>query len=146
MSNIKSIQNFFYDLTIKEHHLDTFGHVNNAVYLELFEEARWEFITKNGYGLKKIQQEKKGPIILETNVKFLKELKLREKIIIETFCTEVSKKIIKIKHFIRNSDNIICSEADFTLAFFDLEKRKIVEQPKDWLHALGISFIDELSK
>ncbi|MGY3804537.1 acyl-CoA thioesterase [Pigmentibacter ruber] len=145
MSNIKNIQKFYYELTIKEHHLDTFGHVNNAVYLELFEEARWEFISENGYGLKKIQNEKKGPIILDTSIKFLKELKLREKIIIETFCTEVSKKIIKIKHFIRNSENTICTEADFTMAFFDLERRKIIEQPKEWLQALGIHFIDEMS-
>jgi len=28
-----------YEILIKEHHLDSFGHVNNAVYLELFEEA-----------------------------------------------------------------------------------------------------------
>lgn len=62
MSNIKNIQKFYYELTIKEHHLDTFGHVNNAVYLELFEEARWEFISENGYGLKKIQNEKKGQL------------------------------------------------------------------------------------
>ena len=29
-----------YDKTILEQHLDTFGHVNNAVYLSLYEEAR----------------------------------------------------------------------------------------------------------
>ncbi len=41
-----------YDVLILESHLDTFGHVNNAAYLTLFEESRWDFITKNGYGLK----------------------------------------------------------------------------------------------
>ena len=40
---------FEYPLTIKEFHLDTFGHVNNATYLQIYEEARWEFINQNGY-------------------------------------------------------------------------------------------------
>jgi acyl-CoA thioester hydrolase len=44
-----------YPLTIKETYLDTFGHVNNAMYLALLEEARWDLITTNGYGLKIIQ-------------------------------------------------------------------------------------------
>ena len=37
-----------YEVVIREHHLDVFGHVNHAVYLELFEEARWELVTANG--------------------------------------------------------------------------------------------------
>ena len=53
---------FIYTVMIKENHLDTFGHVNNAAYLTLYEEARWDFITKNGYGLEVIQNEKKGPM------------------------------------------------------------------------------------
>ena len=40
-----------YQLVIREQHLDTFGHVNNAKYLEILEEARWDLITGNGYGL-----------------------------------------------------------------------------------------------
>lgn len=30
-----------YPVVIREHHLDTFGHVNNAAYLDILEEARW---------------------------------------------------------------------------------------------------------
>ena len=44
--------------------IDAFGHVNNAVYLTLFEEARWEFVTNRGYGLKQIQEKQQGPVIL----------------------------------------------------------------------------------
>ena len=39
-----------YPMTILEHHLDTFGHVNNAMYLQLFETARWQWITDGGDG------------------------------------------------------------------------------------------------
>ena len=45
-----------YPLLIVERHLDTFGHVNNATYLELFEEARWDWLQQNGYGLDEIRK------------------------------------------------------------------------------------------
>lgn len=73
-----------YPLRILEGHLDTFGHVNNAVYLAICEEARWDLLTKNGYGLEKIMATKIGPTILEIKINFLKELKLRDEIVIET--------------------------------------------------------------
>ena len=45
---------FEYPLVILERHLDMLGHVNNATYLEIFEEARWDFIERRGHGLKNI--------------------------------------------------------------------------------------------
>ena len=58
--------------------------MNNATYLTLLEEARWELVTKNGYGMKKIQETGLGPTILELKLSFFKELRLRDEIIIET--------------------------------------------------------------
>ena len=81
-----------YELQIKEHHLDTFGHVNNAIYLQLFEEARWQIITERGYGMAEIMKLRQGPVVLEIQIKFIKELKLREVIQIN-----FQKIIIKIK-------------------------------------------------
>ena len=61
---------FYYPILVKEIYLDTFGHMNNATYLTLFEEARWDILTKNGYGLQKIQETGLGPTILELKVTF----------------------------------------------------------------------------
>jgi len=77
---------------IKEHHLDTFGHVNNATYLQLFEQARWDIITEHGYSLEEIHKMKQGPVVLEVNVKFLKELRNRENITIVSQGREFSGK------------------------------------------------------
>lgn len=35
-------------LTVRNYHLDGYGHVNNARYLEFLEEARWAFMEKQG--------------------------------------------------------------------------------------------------
>ena len=42
---------FSHQVKIKEAHLDTLGHVNNAVYLVLFEEARWAYLEEKKYSL-----------------------------------------------------------------------------------------------
>lgn len=128
---------FFYHILIKENHLDTFGHVNNATYLSLLEEARWDLLTNNGYGLKKIQHTGIGPTILEINIKYLRELKLREEIIIETQMLSYTKKIGTLRHIIKRQNEVCCT-ADFTIAIFDLKERKIITANEEWLKALGI--------
>ena len=35
-------------IKVRGYHLDGYGHVNNARYLEFLEEARWDFIEKTG--------------------------------------------------------------------------------------------------
>lgn len=128
---------FKYELQILEKHLDSFGHVNNAIYLELYEEARWDFITKGGYGLDKIHSERKGPIVLETTVTFRKEIKNREKISIISKSSEIKGKIMKMHQKILNQKGEISSEAFFTFGFMDLVERKLIAPTDEWLIAIG---------
>lgn len=127
-----------YEVTIKEFHLDTFGHVNNAVYLQLFEEARWDIITTNGYGLKKVMESRKGPVLLEVKLEFLKELKLREKILIETTSEAYVGKVGKMQQLMINENQKVTCKALFHFGFFDLETRKLIEPTPEWLKAIGV--------
>ncbi len=74
-----------YRLLIQEQHLDTFGHVNNAVHLQLFERVRWDLITSNGYGLADVHRLQIGPTLLEVQVRFARELRNRQTIVLETW-------------------------------------------------------------
>ena len=133
------ILTFEYKTQILEHHLDSFGHVNNAKYLELYEEARWDFITRNGYGLEQIRDLKKGPIVLDVNCRFKRELKNREWIKIVSKSTESRKKILKMHQTILKDGDIVASEAEFTFGFMDLEIRRMIEPPELWLKAVGLA-------
>jgi len=129
-----------YQLTIKETYLDTFGHVNNAMYLTLLEEARWDLITKNGFGLKKIQESGLGPTILELKLSFLKEICLRDEVTIETQLISYENKIGKLSQkIIRDSE--LCCIAEFVMGLFDLKQRKLILPTKEWLDAIGFDFI-----
>lgn len=130
---------FKYKLQILEKHLDSFGHVNNAVYLELLEEARWDFITDNGYGLEKVKSEKKGPVVLEINMKFRKELLNREHVTIESTPIGKANKIMQIEQKIVKENGDVAFIAMLTVGFMDLKLRKLIELPADWKKAIGVS-------
>lgn len=126
-----------YEVIIKEQHIDTLGHMNNAVYLELYEEARWEYITARGYGLKEIQEYRKGPVVLDAHIQFLKEIRLREKIKITFEPDEAQRKIIKIHQKMIKENGDIASTLTITVGFFDLDKRKLVDPTSEWQKVLA---------
>ena len=128
---------FEYEVLIREHNLDSYGHVNNATYLALYEEARWEAITQKGYGYKTVQQTGLGPIILEINLKFLKEIKLRERIVITLEVVSYVGKICILRQQMLRENREIVSEATLTTSFFDLKARKLIPPNAAWLKALA---------
>ena len=130
---------FEYEIVIKECHLDSFGHVNNAVYVQLYEEARWDFITKNGFGLEVIQRDQVGPVLLDLQVKFRREIKNREVIKIHSQTREIlSSKMLVLDQKMIKADGKIASEALFTVGFFDMKQRKLIEANPLWLKAVGV--------
>jgi acyl-CoA thioester hydrolase len=126
-----------YPLTVLELHLDTLGHVNNATYLSIFEEARWDLITANGYGLARIQETGMGPVILEINIRFRRELRLRQKVFIETRFLSYAKKLALIKQEIVDDQGQLYCTAEFKFGLFHLHERKLVNPTPAWLAAIG---------
>jgi acyl-CoA thioester hydrolase len=130
---------FQYKLQIKESHLDFFGHVNNAVYAQIYEEARWDFITKNGFGIDFIQKQQIGPVILDLEIRFKREIKNREVITIESQARElVGNKIIILEQRMINEKGKVSSEALFTVGLFDMQSRKLIQATPEWVRAVGI--------
>lgn len=127
-----------YTYVIKETCLDSFGHVNNSAYLTLLEEARWDLVTKNGYGLEVIKQTGLGPTILSVTLNFSKELYARDEVIIETQMDAYDRKIGKLtQRIIRDGE--VCCEANFVIGLFCMAKRKLVLPTDAWLHAVGMN-------
>lgn len=135
---------------IHEGHLDTFGHVNNATYLQLFEQARWDWITGGGYGFREIQERKQGPVILDCKIQFRREVSNRQPIRIRSWIETLGPKVATVRQDLaldvadvdapRRSE--VCCAATFTMAFFDLAARRIIEPTDEWLQAFGLQRSD----
>jgi acyl-CoA thioester hydrolase len=128
-----------YELAIHERHLDTFGHVNNATYLELLEEARWDLISSRGYGLEVIKESQLGPTILRVDVRFRREIKNRQRITVRSWTESYTGKVCTFEQQMLDEQQNLYCEATFTLGLFDLRARKLVLPTPEWLRAVGLS-------
>ena len=129
---------FRYEVKINESHLDVFGHVNNAVYAQLYDQARWDFITENGMGLEFIESSGIGPIVLEMNIKFLKEVRNREILTITSQVISIVRSRMIIEQQMINQKGDVVSTGQFICVIFDLKKRRPKVPTQDWLHACGV--------
>ena len=129
---------FKYYYQIKELDLDVFGHVNNANYLRMYEEARWDFITRKGFGLEKIMRDQQGPVLLDVHVSFRRELKSQEPVMILSQTEQVGDKKSVLNQLIVKQDGKLASSAKYLVGFFDLTQRKLLTPHPDWLKAIGV--------
>jgi len=131
-------ETFDYELVIREGHLDTFGHVNNAAYAQIFEEARWELITRNGYGMDRIKETGLGPVVLAMDLKFKREVRNRERVRVATRCTGYPDKIGWLEQILYNEKGEAACISRFTFGLFDLKQRALVKPTPDWRRAIGL--------
>ncbi len=68
---------------IRTFHTDSFGHVNNAKYLELLEEARWQYAEDNGL-MKLLTRDNLGFIIIDMRLRFRDEVVEGDRIVVST--------------------------------------------------------------
>ena len=68
---------------IRTFHTDSFGHVNNAKYLELLEEARWRYAEDNGL-MTLLEQANLGFIIIDMRLRFRDEVVEGDRITVST--------------------------------------------------------------
>ncbi len=76
------------NINVQGFHIDRYGHVNNARYLEFFEQARWQFIEE--YLNPAIPEKKNWQFtVIEINIKYKKPLFFNSDIVIETKIEEI---------------------------------------------------------
>jgi acyl-CoA thioester hydrolase len=127
--------------TIRETHIDFFGHVNNAMYMQIFEEARWDLITQNGYGIPQILEYKKGPVMLDCQIRFLKELRARDEITVtvehDLTQTKPNQKVFKLRQQMFNALGEIACDSVYSYGLFDMQTRRLIEPTQEWMRAVG---------
>lgn len=126
------------ELIVSETWLDSFGHVNNARYLEIFEQARWNWLADCGLDIGQIQRSQIGPVILEVHLKFRKELLPRRRIRIDSWAEPGEKKVFSIHQAMYLlPEAALATELTLTAGIMDLQARKLIEAPPAWQVCFG---------
>ncbi|GAB3474485.1 acyl-CoA thioesterase [Amycolatopsis cihanbeyliensis] len=121
---------FRVQLKVRHYELDTLGHVNHAVYHSYAEVARLELIERAG-GLKGgLRDANLAAVLLESHISFRKELRAGEVIDVTCETKFGSGKTFVMNSNIYQADGTLAAEISCTLGLMDLERRKLVPDPR----------------
>ncbi len=107
------------EIKVRGYHADFYGHVNNARYLEFFEEDRWAYL-ESKIDLKKWAAEGLVFLVVNINVNYRKAVVVGETLVVTTKLEEIRNKsaVLKQEMFFKGTD-IIAADALITFVIGD---------------------------
>lgn len=134
---VQTSMTFFVDVTVRGYELDTQGHLNQAVYLQYAEHARWELLRAAGLPQEKLLADGVGPVALEVTVKFRRELRGGERVRVSCRFDYGQGKTFTIAQQILKEDGTVAAEITGVAGILDLTTRRLVDDPAGRLAALA---------
>ena len=112
------------EIKVRGYHLDLFGHVNNARYLEFLEEARWAAF-EDGVDLQAIALKGWAFTVVNINISYRRPALMNNVLRIETEVAEWGRRSAVIRQVVKNKETgELVAEADVTFVIFDTNTGK----------------------
>ncbi len=124
-------------IAVRGYELDTNGHLNQAVYLLYAEHARRECVRAAGIAEDKQRAAGVGPVVLETTIRFRRELRDGDEVDVSCEFTWGAGKTFRITQEIRRVDGTLAAELETTAGVLDLHTRRLVPDPGGVLRGLA---------
>jgi acyl-CoA thioester hydrolase len=120
--------------------IDAFGHVNNAVFLTYFEQARVNYFDEVlGWDY---DWSKEGVIVARSEVDYILPVRFRDSITLYTGCSRIGNKSFDISYQAIRTDNqgndILVADGVTVMVTFDYVKGKSIEVPAHWKEKMEI--------
>ncbi|MFF3394309.1 acyl-CoA thioesterase [Streptomyces sp. NPDC002669] len=128
---------FSVDVTVRGYELDTQGHLNQAVYLQYAEHARWELLRAAGLPQDKLLASGVGPVALETTVKFLRELRGGDRVRVTCRFVYGGGKTFTVAQQVVKEDGTVAAEVTGVAGMLDLAARRLIPDPAGHLASLA---------
>lgn len=128
-----------YFFTVRGYEIDSFQHVNNAVYIHYLEQARWELL-KETETLPYLEANRIIPAVIETHIRYIREAKRFDELVVKSsivmeapyvvFYQDIyhvltQKKCCKayVKHLFLDENRTPCGVSDFLMEKWGIENR-----------------------
>ncbi|WP_263164516.1 acyl-CoA thioesterase [Streptomyces sp. SCSIO ZS0520] len=124
-------------VTVRGYETDTQGHLNQAVYLQYAEHARWSLLQEAGIRQSDLLAQGIGPAALETTIKYRRELHAGDEV--EVSCAFVwgEGKTFTLEQSITLRDGTLSAQVTAVGGILDLTARKLVPDPAARMRALA---------
>lgn len=112
------------NLRVRGYHLDGFGHVNNARYLEFMEEGRWAFFDDHPALISKLKQAGRAFVVVNLNIDYRAAAVNGDDLTVVTGIVDVGERSAVCHHRIYRSDGVLVAKADLTFVLLDMQANK----------------------
>lgn len=137
------MENVFYEGQVIWAQIDANRHLRHSAYADFCAQARSNMLLKSGISLDLIAEQGIGPVLFREELVYLREIKLNEYIKVSVAMTRFNTKNARFsfRHDIYREDSTKCAVVTVDGAWIDINKRKLVSLPDNWLQ-----IIDKLPK
>ena len=112
------------EIKIRGYHLDLFGHVNNARYLEFLEEARWAMF-ENSVDIHDLALKGYAFTVVNININYRKPALMNDMLVVASEITSIGRRSAVIHQAVKNKEsNAVVADADVTFVIFDTRNQK----------------------
>ncbi|MCD1587271.1 acyl-CoA thioesterase [Halomonas sp. IOP_14] len=111
-------------LRVRGYHLDGYGHVNNARYLEFMEEGRWDFFDQHPEMIKELHQARRAFVVVNLNIDYLAAARQGDDLEVMTGIIDVGERSGLCHHRIVRKDGTVIARADLTFVLLDMRANK----------------------
>jgi acyl-CoA thioester hydrolase len=119
-------------VTVRGYETDVQGHLNQAVYVNYAEHARWSMLQAFGIGQARLIGRGVGPVALETTIRYRRELLAGDEVDVTCEFEWGGGKTFRIRQEIRKvADGTVAAEITAVGGLLDLEARKLVTDPRE---------------
>ncbi|MCF3133001.1 acyl-CoA thioesterase [Streptomyces olivochromogenes] len=118
-------------VTVRGYETDVQGHLNQAVYLNYAEHARWSLLQAAGVTQAQLRGRGVGPVALETTIRYQRELLAGDEVDVTCAFEWGTGKTFRIVQTIRKTDGTVAAEITGVGGVMDLKKRKLVADPRE---------------
>ncbi|WP_431037867.1 acyl-CoA thioesterase [Streptomyces sp. P6-2-1] len=132
-----SEQQFSVSVRVRGYETDVQGHLNQSVYLQYAEHARWELFHAAGITQRDLAKAGIGPVVLETTIRYLRELRAGDEVTIGCALLWSGGKTFRVEQTITRSDGVVSAEVTGVGGILDLRERRLVADPRERVRALA---------
>ncbi|MFI6333750.1 acyl-CoA thioesterase [Streptomyces sp. NPDC050535] len=130
-------EQFSVPVTVRGYETDVQAHLNQSVYLQYAEHARWSLLQAAGISQRKLMDKGVGPVALETTIRYLRELRAGDEVEVTCGFSWGEGKTFRIEQTIRKTDGTVSAELTGVGGLLDLKERRLLTDPRECFRALA---------
>lgn len=104
------------EIKVRGYHLDLYGHVNHARYLEFLEDARWGLMESDG-SLEWFMQQGYALVVSRVDIRYLRPATMGEELRVETRLDRLLERaVVIVQRVVKAATGKLVAEAEVTVA------------------------------